>query len=492
MHRLELRDVLLATAPRLSAAVLLPLVMMIVTKQVGLESMLAFCYGLVVTGYWVAIHLGITAFRREIDDGAFDYILAAPLSSLKLWFMKLAPRLIVLSSLSLVTWAMMHGVAIDDPSLGTGLDMPSFLEPHLFLPWMCLLFATGFSLSLVDWGTARLAVMAGIPVAWWLFGWLGKALLSPFGLDWLSPCICMAVLGCYFYFSWQALVGRPPLAFLRMGKQIDASVSTPSSWKVGRWSRMAGLVPHEFDQLCRTEWISWLWLLLIPLLCWMRIEVDGRVLVFDQLALAIVAMGLMVLGKAFLHGFHMFRQEFRDRAWEYLLAAPLSFDGVIAQKIAARLLILLPGVAIFLALQVGYEDRVMAQSGALFPVLQPPYYLAGLVLTLISGVFLSPFAQEGVQAWVSLAFLYAVTLPPIALGKLLHDSGPGTPGHLHPFLLTCSGLIPSLLVLGWAFFIARHRFDLLAPTRHDPRRGLSTLIPLALIAAASGAVLIFA
>lgn len=128
---------------------------------------------------WVAIQLGIDAFRRERDDHAFEYILAAPLSRSKLLFQKLAPRVFVPGVLALCVIGLTVALEIGDVTPLLEQDMPRFLRASLFFPYACILFAAGFSLSLIDWGNGRLAATAAIPPTWFILKWLSDALLGP-------------------------------------------------------------------------------------------------------------------------------------------------------------------------------------------------------------------------------------------------------------------------------------------------------------------------
>jgi hypothetical protein len=161
MLKKEISEIWLPVLLRLGVAMTLPLAALIAKREFNAAVVFLLLIGLFMTIAWIANTLGLTAFKVEKNDRAWEYFFTFPYSRVRLLSYKVGPRALVLLAL-LGLYALVF--ALVSPWL-EGLHWPELLTPSLLALVTLVLFVSCLSLSLFDLKNLRL--LAGLP--WFLF-----------------------------------------------------------------------------------------------------------------------------------------------------------------------------------------------------------------------------------------------------------------------------------------------------------------------------------
>ncbi len=490
MRDKELRDNLAAVLLRLSIALPLPLVGLVSGGSSAITVLVILYVGLLIGGAWAALHLGVNAFRAEFRDRAWEYLFTAPQPAWRLWLDKLAARLLLLLLPAVLVLLLSWILGRLEPGLPQMMAAKSALADSTWVfPRLALLMGLGFLVSPFDWGSYRPALPFLLPLGLGVWGFFSARLASRLGLSagWRHPLTYLpeAILLLLFLLRWHGLRQGASLRLpgsALWGRRPGGIVPTP----VFSRRKRRGLVILEAARLWRGELFS-LMLLGAGLVLMFRNTHIGGVPVRIWVPMLV---GQLVLIRGFSHGFNLFEREFRDQSLEYLLSAPRPFLGIVAVKVAARMLVQAPMVLAYFVLALGQPSDLPLSLAPLLMLLDPRFFLVWYLLIFATGVFMSPFAPRNLHALVSLAALYSLVLPVIALFRLISLPA-GAGGNSWPSILCAiGGMLPAVAVLGSAFFSVARRFDLASGDRYSQIYGLRTLVPLLLLSVASGLFLI--
>ena len=202
----------------------------------------------------------------------------------------------------------------------------------------------------------------------------------------------------------------------------------------------------------------------------------------DREKMQVATYGILLLCASYFSALYLFGREFRERALEYMLTFPLGRGRLLAEKSLARLVVIAPAFAIYIAMGAGRHFPITEPSG-LF--LNPRFFGVWIILLFLCGLFLSLFEMKNAAAFLSLASFLPVFLVPKALEKAMPVlSAAPAAGR---FLATASGMAAVCLILGVFFFRIFSKYDLAAPRRYARRTGwrlISIFVAMSLVSLA--------
>ncbi|MDD8012643.1 MAG: hypothetical protein PHX05_04105 [Acidobacteriota bacterium] len=493
MLKKEWREILLPAALRLMIGPLLFLLDSVISGKIATSSYLLFLIGYAVSVFWVALHMGLNAFHAEFQDHAFEYMLTFPVRRLRLLARKFLVRFLVLGILVVLHVAFQHLLEVFSPLPLSHWGNAFIFDSYYFSFFVFSYFCVGFFLSLVDWGSARPAIPVLILIGQELLAvLLKKPLQHLLGTDGLNNGIlCRALLvasaGIFFMFcfrkllrgnlgnGWSKRKKKPVPLFLRRKNGGNWGLLRHETWIVGRsFFLIAWFAPVLF-YLCRKVFVS----------------MDGwQQSLLDPLVIMAAIVALLIIFFAFFSGSSSFFKEFRYKALEYVLTFPLDFKRVLADKLLARVIILLPAVLAYTILAGHYSERLAQGSGYFYWVLHPAYFPFWVALMLANGFFLSLFEMKNMMALVSLASMYTMVLVPLGLVAVI--GGFPASSKVGSIIIAGSGLVLTTLILGIVFSRIWPRFDLAAPLRYSRTVGLLLFMVFTLVSLASLTAVIIA
>ncbi len=166
MLKKEFAAIGLPVLTRLTVVLILPTAFWLAKKEFGSSVAILLIICLNVGIAWTANHLGLSAFKSERNDRAWEYLLTFPYSRRRILLNKTAPRLLVLAGLVgayslIVPWVTgtVSNPAVPSPFKGSSFEV--FMSPWPITLLSLMLFVTGLSLSLFDLRSMR--ILAGLP-----------------------------------------------------------------------------------------------------------------------------------------------------------------------------------------------------------------------------------------------------------------------------------------------------------------------------------------
>lgn len=486
----ELADSLRPVLLRLSLALAMVLILLVTGERSLVTHLVCLYIGLLIGAAWAALTLGVNAFRAEFRDHAWEYLFTAPRPAWRIWLDKIAARLLLLllpaALILLLSWILGR----IEPGLPRVMVAQSALaDPRWVFPRLSFLMGLGFLVSLWDWRNWRPAVPFLLPVCLvaWEFASARLANRLGLGAGWRHPLATLpeAALLLLFLLRWRGLRRGTSL---RRSLRVLVERRQDPLWRTTETRRSGprGLALLEAARLWRGEALALLFLAGMVALE-RGTSRGGAIPVRTWVPLL---LGPLALLRGFSHGYNLFAREFREQALEYLLTAPRPFLRVVADKVAARLLVQAPALLGFLVLALWQRAALAALLGPFGVLLDPRFFPGWYLLFFAAGTFMSPFAPRNMHALVSLATLYALVLPTIAASRLVALPVGAGPGSWPFFLRAAGGMVPAVTVLGLAFFSVAKRFHLATGERYAKVYGLRTLLPLTALAAASTLMLI--
>lgn len=202
----------------------------------------------------------------------------------------------------------------------------------------------------------------------------------------------------------------------------------------------------------------------------------------------IVGMGILILANSY--GMSLFKREYSDRAFEYLLTFPVSRAKILYWKSLPRLLFLVPLTLSFsIVVQLNIE-RFQPLTG-FFCVIDPIYFSVWVLFLFITGLFLGLFEQKNIMAMVTIATLYGIVLISFGVHKVLKSIIKLSISQRYLDGLSISiGCLIVLAILGIPFYSAYKKFDMKSASVHSSRYAWKVFPFLSGIIIASAIVLI--
>ena len=248
-------------------------------------------------------------------------------------------------------------------------------------------------------------------------------------------------------------------------------------------------------------------LLIVPLLALFKVSLPG---IFHFLAISVLhiikappediyissfvfLLALMIFWTANHFGSNAFREEYRDRAFEYLLSFPFSKSRIFLFKFIPRVSILVVLVALYEVLAFFYVIPMRDIQGALFFLIDPVFFPFWVVFFFLGGFFVGLFEQKNWIAVVTLTVFSSSILISLGVCKRIIRSIEPTiiSGNYFTGLIFIFGILFILFLLGMAFFIVYRKFDMKSPALYARRYAFIVLPPLVSLILVSIYLLIF-
>jgi len=452
MFKKEWLDIQIPAWSRIAVALLFLLTQVAFDRERSLSELALSLYiGFYICSLWAANYIGLSTFRTEFRDQAFEYLFSFPLSKGGLLLRKLLPRILLLAimiALYLLLWNS-AGLAADFGRL-------PFQAPQTYLIWLGFLFLAGFFLSPFNWGNLRPAIMPAILI---VFGILAAVFNKIFNLIGLqvnreipAAAIMLGVGLVFFLVNWSRLNSLNPGITGRKGFFSKKKALFPSfkikSFQFKTYPFLTREMKSVLNSIMLIALTTWL-------LCRVSYNLGGSNI--DPGTIRTMFFGFMLLSYSFFSGLLVFSQEYSDGALEYLLTLPLSRWRLLGEKILARLLPLFAALLAYLLPARAYLQQTTNAENPMSLLFAPgklPILLPIMLLLFFAcGLFLSLFEIKNTSALVSLAIFPPIILVPLALAKAA-----GTSDFILP-----SGLALVCLILAIFFFRLYPRFDLAAP-----------------------------
>jgi len=188
-----------------------------------------------------------------------------------------------------------------------------------------------------------------------------------------------------------------------------------------------------------------------------------------EMVFPVFVFGLVLYGMANALGFGAFKYEYKDQAFEYMLALPFSPMQILDFKIRPRLMVLVGLTILYEVLSFIFLVPYAAAAGPLFFLFDPVFFPFWIIGLFFSGFFLGFFEQKNWMALVSLLTLMATLWLTLGISRL---------GIWHAFIsgsrwvngmCFATSLLLILFFLAIAFFRVYWRFDAKEPGIHSAR-----------------------
>ena len=157
MIKREFREIIMPALSRLATMALFLLIMMIVIDSFLKISLYVMCLAYVI--FWIANCYGISAFKSEYRDNAFEYLLSFPLSKNRIFMNKILPRLAILSVLTII-YEVLAVIYIVPMFRVQSFQVGGFalFEPLFFPVWVIYFFFAGIMVGLFEWKSMRILI----------------------------------------------------------------------------------------------------------------------------------------------------------------------------------------------------------------------------------------------------------------------------------------------------------------------------------------------
>jgi ABC-type transport system involved in multi-copper enzyme maturation permease subunit len=246
-------------------------------------------------------------------------------------------------------------------------------------------------------------------------------------------------------------------------------------------------------------------LLIVPLLALLKVSLNGAFYLVTiriyrilravngniYLLSFLFLFGVLIFCIANMLGFSTFKYEHKDRAFEYLLAFPVSRYRILQYKIFTRLSVILVLVVIYEVLASLFLLELRSVQGSLFFLFDPLFFPIWVLFFFLASFFISLFEQKNWIAVISLIAFISTVVISLAIRSLLSSGYMGT---LHGSYLNgiaaALGAFIIMGVLGAAFFPIYKRFDVKSPHIHA-RRFTLLVLPTLLLLTIAGFVILF-
>ncbi len=254
------------------------------------------------------------------------------------------------------------------------------------------------------------------------------------------------------------------------------------------------MLKKEFRDIIKPTLVRLSFLLIIPLLALFKVSLFK---IFHFLSISVLhiikapaeniylssfifLLGLMIFWTANHFGSNAFREEYRDRAFEYLFSFPFSKSRLFFYKFIPRVSILVVLVALYEVLAFFYVIPMRDIKGALFFLIDPVFFPFWVIFFFMGGFFVGLFEQKNWIAVVTLTVFYSSI--PISLGvckRIIRSIEPNIIfRNYFTGLSFIFGTLIILLVLGVAFFIVYRKFDMKSFALYSRRFAFIVLPPL--------------
>ncbi len=415
------------------------------------ELALSLYIGFYICSLWAANYIGLSTFRAEFRDQAFEYLFSFPLSKGGLLLRKLLPRILLLAVILLFYLLLWKSAG-----LAADFDRLPFQSPLTYLSWFFFLFSAGFFLSPVDWGNLRSLVLPAVLIVFAILAGLFNKVFDLVDSQVsreipAAATILIAGLG-FFLVYWgrlnslnQGIVGRSDF-FSRSSFRLSSSKI--KSYNISTYPFLVREMKSALKPILLIAFITWLLSL---------ISCNLGAGSIDPGAIKTLLFGFMLLSYSFFSGLLVFSQEHTEGALEYLMTLPLNRWRLLGEKALGRLVFLLAALLAYLVPAGAYLQKVDQAENPIQFLFTPGESLTLLPIMLLlffaCGLFLSLFETKNTSALVSLAVFPPIILVPLALAKAI---GPTV-------FIPLSGLVLVCLVLAVFFFRLYPRFDLASP-----------------------------
>lgn len=157
MLKKEFREILMPALSRLGSMVFFLIIAMIVVKSTLKINIYVLCLAYVI--FWIANNYGISAFKYEYRDNAFEYLLSFPYSKWRIFANKLIPRTVILIFF-IILYEILAFIYIVPlfKSQSSQVDSFAIFDPLFFPLWTAYFLFAGFAIGLFEWKSLRIII----------------------------------------------------------------------------------------------------------------------------------------------------------------------------------------------------------------------------------------------------------------------------------------------------------------------------------------------
>lgn len=222
MLKKEFREIIIPALSRLATMALFLIITMIVIPSSLKISLYVMCLAYVT--FWIANCYGISAFKSEYRDNAFEYLLSFPLSKSRTFMNKILPRLAILTFLTVI-YEVLAVIYIVPLFREQSFQVGGFalFEPVFFPLWVVYFLFAGITVGLFDWKSMRILV-GFVPLLLTIFISLGiKTLFDSFSIRFNPFCY---LHGFSFAIGVLITIGIMGAAFVSVYRKFDLRAMT--------------------------------------------------------------------------------------------------------------------------------------------------------------------------------------------------------------------------------------------------------------------------
>jgi ABC-type transport system involved in multi-copper enzyme maturation permease subunit len=235
------------------------------------------------------------------------------------------------------------------------------------------------------------------------------------------------------------------------------------------------MIKKEFRDIIQFTLLLLTGLLIVPLLALFKVSITGIVnfLVISLFPILKSGAGnIYMTGFTFLlgfiifltannYGFHAFRCEHKDRAFEYLLSFPFSKYRVLLYKLIPRVAILFLLTLLYEALAFYYLVPLRPIQGGLFFLIDPVFFPFWVLFILAAGFFVGLFEQKNWIAVVSLMVFLGFIFISLGIKTIIRSISPGMAQNIYLNGISFAlGTLVIMVVLGTCFLLVYRKFDM--------------------------------
>jgi ABC-type transport system involved in multi-copper enzyme maturation permease subunit len=235
------------------------------------------------------------------------------------------------------------------------------------------------------------------------------------------------------------------------------------------------MIKKEFRDIIQFTLLVLTGLFIVPLLALFKVSITGIVnfLVISLFPILksgtgniymtsfTFLLGFIIFLTANNYGFHAFRCEHKDQAFEYLLSFPFSKYRALLYKLIPRVAILFFLILLYEALAFYYLMPLRSIQGALFFLMDPVFFPFWVLFILAAGFFVGLFEQKNWIAVVSLMVFLGFIFISLGIKTIIRSISPGMAQSI--FLSGISfvlGTLVIMVVLGTGFLLVYRKFDM--------------------------------
>lgn len=192
--------------------------------------------------------------------------------------------------------------------------------------------------------------------------------------------------------------------------------------------------------------------------------------------LYIIAIIITIASGAFGSG--MFRSEYKDKAFEYLLSSPIPKTKIITLKVFPRLIVIVLFLIIYISIFLAHPGSDIFSNVSESTFLNPAFFTVWTIFIFFISFFPSIFKQQNWIAVTSLMTLISIFVIPVAIKTVLLRSGIRSVNTDNVWAFSfVTGMFIVFLISAIAFYLTCKNFDLKEQFFQGNKYSIISLIP---------------